>query len=216
MNPLIHFLASIVVGIGVGLHHKRKYTIILVLASLCLFVDLDHLIGGPKADSYMFHNVFVFITLPLTIFLVCYLYEVVKREGSTKYQRISLVFIVMLVGHMFLDGIDGGAMALYYPLSSNQYVLSDISFEPHPYVSLSSEQTLLLIWGLIILATNLIETRIYKRHEGFYDDIFTYLEYPKRNRWTRKLKMLMRRTFRKRDGLSDDPYVFENEDLGDV
>jgi hypothetical protein len=83
---------------------------------------------------------------------------------------MSLIVMVMVVGHMFLDGIDGSSMALYYPMSTETYLLSDISFSPHPYFSLSSEQTLLIIWGSIILSANLVESRIYGRHEGLYEE----------------------------------------------
>lgn len=195
MTPIIHFLASIVAGIGIGLHYKRKYSLILLLAFIALFPDLDHFIPTMGQGIKAFHNVYVFFTLPLIIFLICYLYELTRKEGSTKYQRIGLVFFVMLVGHMFLDGIEGGAMTLYFPLSTEQFVLSDISFSPHPYFALSSAQTLLIIWGAIILATNLIETRIYNRHEGYYENIFKYLEVSRPRLWAMKLKAVILRAF---------------------
>jgi hypothetical protein len=216
MNPLIHFLVSVVAGLGIGLHHKRKYTIIIVLAAFSLFVDLDHFLGSSQRSIHIFHNVFFFITFPLIIFLIFYLYEVLNRKGSTKLQRISLLFLVMLVGHMFIDGIDCGAMALYYPLTTSQYVLTDISLSLHPYFSLTSEQTLLLIFGVIILIANLIETRIYKRHEGFYEDIFALLEYPKQHLWRLKLKKLIRRALGKAKRAMVNPSSMKGESTRDI
>lgn len=168
MQPIEHFLLSLIAGIGVGMHLKgrvRKYFVILILALLTTSIDLDHLLpiydqSGIKA----FHNIFVLVLFPVALFMGFMIFE--NNKGKTSYQRISMLLAVMFVGHMFQDGMTGD-LPLFYPMQEGRFTVAAIGFTVHPVLfSFTSQQSLLLIWGGIIALANIVETVIFNSVEG--------------------------------------------------
>jgi hypothetical protein len=168
MQPIAHFLLSVIAGIGVGLHLEgkvKKYLIIMILALLTTAIDLDHLLpiytqSGIKA----FHNIFVFVLFPVFVFMVSAIYE--RNKLTTSYQRISILLAVMFVGHMCQDGMTGG-LPLFYPMQEERFTVAAIGFTVDPVLfSFTSQQSLLLIWGGIIALANIVEKVIFNNVEG--------------------------------------------------
>ncbi|UCG70882.1 MAG: hypothetical protein JSV09_07765 [Thermoplasmata archaeon] len=168
MQPIVHFLLSMVAGLGVGLHlenKNRKYLLIFLLAFAATCIDLDHLLPMYKENGIkVLHNFFVFIMLPSILFLVFYLYE--SENKSSRGQRACLLLSVMFLGHMFQDGISG-TMPFFYPLRSEIFTMSSISITLDPTLfTLTSGQVIIIIWGAVILGANILETLIYNDVEG--------------------------------------------------
>lgn len=169
MQPIVHFLMSIVAGLAVGLHLEsklRKYSLILILAIAATCIDLDHLLPVYHLnDVKALHNVFVFIVLPIALFLIFYVYE--RGKGSSLGQRACLLLTVMFVGTMFLDGISESGLPLFYPFSSERYAIANMGVTIDATLfTLTSEQMIMIIWGAMILAANLVETLTYNDVEG--------------------------------------------------
>lgn len=164
MQPPVHFLLSIVACLGVGLHLKnkfRKYLLIIFVALVTTSIDLDHFLPiYQESGIAIFHNIFVFIILPATVFWVFFLYE--EKKTTSLGQRVSLLFCVCFMGHMFLDCVLGGTLPFFFPVNSGLCTISNVGITMDPAVfSLTSDQMILIIWGVIIFGANILETMIY-------------------------------------------------------
>jgi hypothetical protein len=164
MQPPVHFLLSVVACLGVGLHLKnkyRKYLLIALVALVTTGIDLDHFLPiYQESGIAIFHNIFVFIILPATIFWMFFIYE--QKKTTSLGQRLSLLFCVSFMGHMFLDCVLGGTLPLFFPISFGLSTISNIGITMDPAVfSLTSDQMILIIWGAIIFGANILETLIY-------------------------------------------------------
>jgi hypothetical protein len=169
MQPIVHFLLSIVAGLGVGLHleNKKNKTLIIVLLALATCaIDLDHLLPGYHATGIaIFHNIFVFILLPAELFLIFIILE--RQKSTTIKQRSCLILSVMFLGAMLTDGISESGMPLFYPLRMEMYGFVNLQASLEPTVfSLTSGQMILIIWGIVIVGANLLETLIFNDVEG--------------------------------------------------
>jgi hypothetical protein len=169
MQPIVHFLLSLVAGFGVGLHlgkRSRKYTLIFLLALATCTIDMDHLLPVyHEAGIAIFHNFFVFILLPAVLFFIFFLYE--RTKDTSLGQRSFLVLSVMFLGAMLTDGISESGMTLFYPMNSQTYVFIDLGISLNSaFLTLTSGQVMLIIWGAIILGANFLETLIYNDVEG--------------------------------------------------
>lgn len=168
MQPIVHFLLSIVAGLGVGMHLEnkiKKNSMILFLALACTCIDIDHLFPiYQNSGIKIFHNVFVFIVIPIILFLIFYFYE--HKKNSSIGQRACILLAVMFLGHMFLDGISG-SMPFFYPLRPERYTIINIGVTINPsFFKITSLEMIMIIWGGIILCANLLETLIYNDVEG--------------------------------------------------
>lgn len=168
MQPVVHFLLSIVAGLGVGLHYDnryKKYLLIFLLALATTCIDLDHLLPIYKGTGIkVLHNFFIFIVLPSLLFLVFYLYER-ERESSLR-QRACLLLSVMFLGHMLLDGISG-TMPFFYPFRMDMFTFNNMGITLHPsFFTLTTGQVIIIVWGVVILGANILETIIHKDAEG--------------------------------------------------
>ena len=169
MQPIAHFLLSIVAGYGVGLHldNKRHKALMIILFALATCaIDLDHLLPVYNETGIaIFHNAFVFVLFPALLYLTFFIME---REKSTSIkQRSCLILVVMFLGAMFTDGISESGMPLFYPLRTEMYTFINMETTVDPTIfSLSSAQVILIIWGAAIAGANLLETLIYNDVEG--------------------------------------------------
>jgi hypothetical protein len=169
MQPIVHFLLSIVAGLGVGLHlesRRQKAYLIIFLALITCAIDLDHLLPGyHESGIAIFHNVFVFILIPAFLY---FSFSIMERGKSTSLrQRSALLLVVMFIGAMFTDGISESGMPLFYPLRLEMYTFINMGATVDPTVfALSSSQIILIMWGAAIAGANLLETLIYNEVEG--------------------------------------------------
>jgi len=168
MQPIVHFLLSILAGLGVGLHLEnkiKKYSLILLLALGATSIDLDHLLPiYHESGVKIFHNFFVFIALPVTLLLTSFVYE--HKKGSTIKQRTCLLLCVMFAGHMFVDSFSGDGLPLFYPFRSEMLRVSNMGITIHPILfTLTSDQVIMIFWAVIICLANLYETLTYNEVE---------------------------------------------------
>jgi len=168
MQPIEHFFLSLIAGLGVGLHldnKMRKYLLLIFLAFVTASIDLDHILPiYQETGVKIFHNFFVFLLLPFSLFLVFYMYE--SGKSSTMGQRACLVLSVMFIGHMFLDGVTG-TMPFFYPIQSEMFTMNNIGITvDSSLLTLTSLHVILIIWGVVIIGGNLVENLIYNDVEG--------------------------------------------------
>jgi hypothetical protein len=169
MQPIAHFLLSIVAGLGVGLHldsRRQKAYLIVFLALITCAIDIDHLLPGyHESGIAIFHNVFVFILAPAFLYFMFYIME--RGKSSSIKQRSTLLLVVMFLGAMFTDGISESGMPLFFPLRPEMYTFINMETTVDPTVfALSSSQMILIMWGIAIAGANLLETLIYNDVEG--------------------------------------------------
>jgi hypothetical protein len=172
-------MLSLIAGLGVGLHlenKRKKYFLIFLMAGIATCIDMDHLLPiYQETGVKILHNVFVFIVLPVSIFLALVVYE--WGKGSTIKQRSSLLLCVMFLGHMFLDAISD-SNPLFYPFRTDRFTVSNMGIAiDSPILSLTSEQVLLMIWGLVIFGANIVETLTYRDVEQREQSKFDYKSY---------------------------------------
>ncbi len=168
MQPIEHFFLSLIAGLGVGLHldnKTRKYLLLILLAFAAASIDLDHILPiYHETGLKIFHNFFVFLVLPFSLFLVFYVYE--RGKSSTLGQRACLVLSVMFIGHMFLDGVSG-TMPFFYPIRSEMFTMNNMGITvDSAFLTLTSLHVILIIWGVVIIGGNLVETLIHNDVEG--------------------------------------------------
>jgi len=168
MQPIEHFFLSLIAGLGVGLHldnKNRKYLLLILLAFAAASIDLDHILPiYQESGVKIFHNFFVFLLLPFSLFLSFYIYE--KGKSSTTGQRACLVLSVMFIGHMFLDGVSG-TMPFFYPIRSEMFTISNIGITvDSTFFTLTSLHVIMVIWAVVIIGGNLVENLIYNDIEG--------------------------------------------------
>jgi hypothetical protein len=169
MQPIVHFLLSIVAGLGIGLHldnKKDKVMLIFLLALITCAIDADHLLPGySETGLAIFHNIFVFILLPAELFLVFFILE--RQKSTSIKQRSALILSVMFMGAMLTDGISESGMPLFYPLRTEMFGFINMRTELDATVfSLTSGQVILILWGCVIAGANLLETLIFNDVEG--------------------------------------------------
>ncbi len=164
MQPIAHFLLSIVAGLVVGLHldsRRQKACIIVLLALVTCAIDIDHLLPGYNESGIaIFHNVFVFVLVPASLY---FMFSIMERGKSTSIkQRSTLLLVVMFLGAMFTDGISESGMPLFFPLRPEMYTFINMETAVDPTLfALSSSQVILVMWGIAIAGAKLLETLIY-------------------------------------------------------
>ncbi len=156
MHPAFHILISILIGLGMSIHHKHRYVIVIVLAfAVNCIIDVDYILfmRGIFSLRY-FHTGLVMLYIPVLMILFVHLYE--KGTGRSILTRIFLLVFLMSSSHLLLDTFspeDG--IYLNWPFSAAEYELNH-ALLPHAIG--------LIIVGVIVF--NLLETYIYSRKEG--------------------------------------------------
>lgn len=155
MHPIIHIIISILIGLGVMLHSKNKY-LIVVLSALVVngLIDSDVIfISVGVIQNRVFSTSITMVYLPLALLFTSYIYE--RKTDGSLMTRVSLVIILIGLGHLVLDTFSMEPVYLYYPFSMEQYSMNQGLL---PYIGI-------IFFGLVIIV-NLIETQIYKNKEG--------------------------------------------------
>jgi membrane-bound metal-dependent hydrolase YbcI (DUF457 family) len=163
MDTLFHFLFPVMTTLAakVHLHHKVRY--ILIVGALAVLIDLDHFIGVERAT---FHNIFITLLLPLLFVILTFIFKV-----KYNLKGFSILLLIFLSSHLFLDLFSEPGIALIYPFSKNYYTFNfDVSipirsiFASEGYL-ISSVGVGILVYFIIIFLPCL-----------FLDDIIEIME----------------------------------------
>jgi len=113
MDPLFHFIFPIIIAVAAKIHVNHKIRNILIAGILSVLIDLDHFIGLERAT---FHNIFITLLLPI-------LFVILAFSFKSKYnlKGFSIILLIFLSSHLFLDIFSEGPIALFYPISNNYY-----------------------------------------------------------------------------------------------
>ena len=156
MEPIWHF----VVSAGMGLIIVRGWKNSLAWAALCGVIgtlpDMDHFLSAEYA-----HNLFLLIVAPCLAFVVCFLIDN-YRNGMRWAPRISLLFMVILPGHLILDLSAGNAIPLLGPFSQNLYIIRQgtlLWVFGQPVLDYAS--ALLALWAGLTAMCSIAEARLY-------------------------------------------------------
>jgi membrane-bound metal-dependent hydrolase YbcI (DUF457 family) len=127
-------------ALAAKVHVKHKIRNLLVVGALTVLIDLDHFVGVTRAT---FHNVFVTLLLPIVIIILAFSFK--KSYGLKGFSVLLLIF---LSSHLFLDLFSEGTVALFYPLSDKYY---NFSFNIEVPISGGYEGKLISTSGISIL-----------------------------------------------------------------
>lgn len=156
MHPVIHVALSILIGLGMVFHSRRKYLIVLLGAlGVNGLLDLDYLLKGyGYFDLRYFHTGIGMLYIPIFILIGAHLYE--RNKDTSIMTRISIYVLIVALSHLVLDTFTGEPpILLYYPLTLQEY-----TFDPSllPFA--------LIFFIGITAAGNVLETYLYNNNEG--------------------------------------------------
>lgn len=160
----ISIAAGGVVYYSYGSHYRRMF----IIAFLCLLIDVDHL--SPFQDLTgginLFHNIFFALIIPIFMAIILYVMERKKHVYTGVYT--SVLFLVILMGHVVYDGIDATPVTFYYPLSRQTMNFQEVfSFLPFPNNTLGTVAVIFYV-GLVLSFSYLL--RLIEKEEEFYRD----------------------------------------------
>ena len=116
-DSLFHFLFPMIAALAARVHLKHPIRNIVLAGLLAVLIDVDHLnFLGPTRASL--HNVFITTGLPALLILYTFYF---KRSYYAK--GFSILLLVFLSSHTFLDYSFGGGVAVLYPVSTTYYSL---------------------------------------------------------------------------------------------
>lgn len=168
MDSLFHFVFAFIAGMAINArigHHTPLQ--VAAVAFLSILIDVDHVLF---AYNRAFHTVFIAVLLPLLLFYTAYRYE--RRTGGIRYQSLAILLLVMLVGHVIADMLNGGALQVLYPLSDVTIHIPSalrLSFIQKNWYLLSPDGVALAVYGGVIAAAYYTEAfieRFEKSHEA--------------------------------------------------
>jgi len=120
MDALFHIVIAYVGGIILlkNLNVDFNLWVVFMLSVISLIVtDIDHFID---TEIPIFHNIFLLIIFPTIILL--YLHS---RE-KYNYFNYRLTLIVMFIGHLLTDMVEGMyGIPLFYPVSNRLYMIPE-------------------------------------------------------------------------------------------
>jgi len=143
MDSLFHFLFPIIAALAARVHVKHTIRNVIILGILAASLDVDHFIG-PGLSRALLHNVFVTILIPLILIFFAF---VLRTSIYTK--GFTILLLVFLSSHLFLDLFGGGEVAILYPLSDKYYSINfDLSV---PLANTLSEGEIVSSFGIGLL-----------------------------------------------------------------
>lgn len=170
MDTLFHFLFLIIAALATRIHVKHGIATVFVLGLITALMDVDHLILG--FERTLFHNVFITIFFPAVLIVIAFL-----LRTSFYFKGFSVMLLLFLSSHLFLDVFTSPGVAIFYPLSDKYHVIDfSISipiasrFVSEGYI-ISSAGIGLLLFTIIILLPCLFLDEIIeimeRKHENF-------------------------------------------------
>lgn len=166
-----HFIISLLAGGAIFFAYRKQPMRVFYAAALVMFIDIDHLeifrntFGGIR----IFHNLLFAMVLPALIMMGCFVRQRKRNEYSGAYT--SSLFLVMMTGHIFFDGMDSTPVLLYYPLSDRSLMFNDMFASIGMTGSLNLTVVSILYFFSMILVFYQVN-RILKERE---EDIQSYL-----------------------------------------
>ena len=156
-DSLFHFVFPFLAIMATGLKLKHRIVVAAVLASLAVFLDVDHFFGLVARGT--FHNIFVTLLLPFSLFLLALKFE---KKGNF-WKNITLMAALVLFSHPAADMFVGHAgVKIFYPISDEKYLFDFVSFPvtlPDGFVAhaISSEGVGLSIFTVFLLGVIFVE-----------------------------------------------------------
>ena len=166
MMAAVHFIISILMAFSLELKFKRKYLTIVSLGFLGMLPDLDHFIA-PGQNIGLFHNLLFLGILPLLALIMANLVETSGITTSSKLQRFFIAANIILVGHLILDLIAGNTISLGLGGSMTIGIQSMALIQTAGFGTvLTSADLLWMVLLILVLAGNIITTKIFHLFEG--------------------------------------------------
>jgi len=172
MDSLFHFVFPIISALAAKVHVKHEIRDILIVGVFSVLIDLDHFIGLERAT---FHNIFITLLLPLIIVILAFSFK-----AKYNFKGLSVLLLIFLSSHLFLDVFSEGPVALFYPFSNSYYTFNFNLSIPEGYI-ISTLGVGILIYFIIIFLPCL-----------FLDDIIEIME-KKHESFRRALKDLLKK-----------------------
>ncbi len=159
MDTLFHFVFPFFALMIARIKFKHRLPIAFVMAASAALLDVDHFFGMVPRGTL--HNVFVTLLLPLSIFVIAFLFE----KKGTYIKNVSLTLALFLFSHPLADVFTGQApVKMFYPLSNMDVWLNSFKvLSPIPMANgfvptvVDSGGIGLLIYFLMILSVIFVE-----------------------------------------------------------
>ena len=163
-----HLAISIAVGEVVYSSYRSHQGRVLFISFLCLFIDVDHF--SPFRDFTggvnLFHNLTFALVIPLLSAIIFYLLG--RRRHSYSGVYTSLLFLVILMGHVVYDGIDTTPVTLYYPLSERTMNFQEV-FAFLPFEGNALSIVAVLFYAALVFSFSYL-LKLMKKDEVLYAD----------------------------------------------
>jgi hypothetical protein len=143
MDPLFHFIFPLMAALAARIHMKHGILAVVTMAASAVLIDIDHFMG-PGLGGAMFHNLFFTLAVPFTILSIMYTW------GGEMERQASMCILLFLFSHTILDLFSGGTVALFYPITSQQFAIN-FSLAWGSYQVISASAIGLLIYFAILL-----------------------------------------------------------------
>src|SRR6266550_4529535 len=121
MDTLFHFVFPLIALMAARVKIKHEIPVAFGLAFSAAALDIDHFFGMVPRGT--FHNVFVVILLPISLFILSLKFE----KGATYYKNITLTLLLFLCSHPIADMFEPGGVKFFYPFSNDYNDLSALS-----------------------------------------------------------------------------------------
>lgn len=172
INPVFtdvafHILISFILALIVNVRLRHKYWLYLMAAiAINFFIDGDHFLAPFFNNVGIFHNMFVFVIIPLAIYGIAFIYGQKKRKGV--YPAIALMFFAITLSHLFIDAADGSPIFLQFPLSTTKFIFNPAISIKTSFFALRTQECALLLLGILALAFNRIAA--YHQHSTLLEN----------------------------------------------
>ena len=143
MDMLFHFIFPLMAALAARIHMKHGVLAVATMAGSAVLIDIDHYMGSGLGGA-MFHNLFFTLAVPFTILSIMYAW------GGEMERQASMCILLFLFSHTILDLFSGGTVALFYPISGQQFAIN-FSFAWGGYEIISASGIGLLMYFSILL-----------------------------------------------------------------
>jgi len=149
MDVLFHFLFTLMALYAARVHVRNHHLAPLIFAIIATLPDFDHFFGMvPRATL---HNVFVTILFPLALIAIAFKYE----KYGVYWKQMSILFLLVLASHSFLDFFSYGQVQYFYPASIQPVDLTgfniQVNVQGQDYPLVSSASAGVLIYMVILM-----------------------------------------------------------------
>ncbi len=130
-------------ALAARIHLKHGIPAVLLMASTAVLIDLDHFIPG--GSGALFHNLFFTLVLPFTILSIAY------NRGNGAQRQAAMCLLLFLFSHTILDLFSEGTVALFYPITGQQFAINfSVGWGGYEFIS-ASGVGLLLYFSILLM-----------------------------------------------------------------